>query len=494
MKTALFRVDASPEIGGGHLFRCAALAKTLARNEWHCRFAVSRQTLNMIPASLTQKFAFDILDEPAAESSTVAEPSVDVVIIDHYGIENAEELALARSAKQVLVIDDLPGRRHSCDWFVNSMPGAQADDFRDQVPEGCIILPGGAYALLQPIFWRNRLRAFDVRQGKSNVRRILVNFGAVDTHGMTARVLAGLRDSERELTVDIMLGLDGHLKPELTALAQGSNLTLCFHDWVDDPSPLMVEADLAIGAAGISALERCSLGLPSLLVVTAENQRQNAERLGTLGAAMVLGAFSSVNAEQIISSVNAAEAILGDMSTAAANVCDGLGAARVAVELERPEARDGRPIRICPMLEEHVDQLYQWQQAPDVRQYFRNSSMPGYHEHVAWFIQKLNDPKSQLYLVLCGGVPAGVLRFDYVAGSDSFEVSIIVAPDFQGSGIGTIVLKMARALLPDFRLSAEIDPDNLPSVAAFLAAGFSRTGYRTYLRQACEPTGTTLVN
>jgi spore coat polysaccharide biosynthesis predicted glycosyltransferase SpsG len=36
----------------------------------------------------------------------------------------------------------------------------------------------------------------------------------------------------------------------------------------------MYDADLAIGAAGSSVWERCCLGLPQVLMVTADNQRE----------------------------------------------------------------------------------------------------------------------------------------------------------------------------------------------------------------------------
>ena len=47
---------------------------------------------------------------------------------------------------------------------------------------------------------------------------------------------------------------------------------------------LMLEADLAIGAGGSTSLERCCLGLPTLIYVLAENQIKIANNLEHLGA------------------------------------------------------------------------------------------------------------------------------------------------------------------------------------------------------------------
>ena len=51
---------------------------------------------------------------------------------------------------------------------------------------------------------------------------------------------------------------------------------------------LMAQADWAVGAAGGTSWERCALGLPTLLLVIADNQRSIAEQLQAAGAARFL--------------------------------------------------------------------------------------------------------------------------------------------------------------------------------------------------------------
>jgi spore coat polysaccharide biosynthesis predicted glycosyltransferase SpsG len=51
---------------------------------------------------------------------------------------------------------------------------------------------------------------------------------------------------------------------------------------------LMLNADLAIGAGGSTSWERCCLGLPTLLCVLADNQRNAAESLEELGAVITI--------------------------------------------------------------------------------------------------------------------------------------------------------------------------------------------------------------
>jgi spore coat polysaccharide biosynthesis predicted glycosyltransferase SpsG len=100
---------------------------------------------------------------------------------------------------------------------------------------------------------------------------------------------------------------------------------------VADMAGLLVEADLAIGAAGGSAWERCCLGLPSLLLVLADNQRPGTQALVATGAALSLGAPGDLPATLAPALANLADPDrLLAMSAAAAAVTDGQGAARVA--------------------------------------------------------------------------------------------------------------------------------------------------------------------
>jgi len=70
------------------------------------------------------------------------------------------------------------------------------------------------------------------------------------------------------------------------------------HGWTDAMAQLMVESDLALGAGGSSSWERCYLGLPSVTVIVAENQRQATRALADAGATVAVdGRSGAVEAE-----------------------------------------------------------------------------------------------------------------------------------------------------------------------------------------------------
>jgi len=104
-----------------------------------------------------------------------------------------------------------------------------------------------------------------------------------------------------------------------------------------DMAQHMADSDLAIGAAGSTSWERCCLGLPTLMVMLADNQRGIASALDKAGAAM---AFELADQERFASKLtDAIVHLLGNRNTlcklsrAAASVAEGVGTALVTTQL-----------------------------------------------------------------------------------------------------------------------------------------------------------------
>ena len=136
-----------------------------------------------------------------------------------------------------------------------------------------------------------------------------------------------------------MAGTRDHVQALLSTLPWPSQLLVD----VADMAGLLAAADLAIGAAGGSAWERCCLGLPSLLLVLADNQRPGTQALVAAGAALTLGGVADLPthlpaALQALQRASGAGQLQA-MSTAAAAISDGQGAARVADALLALPAR-----------------------------------------------------------------------------------------------------------------------------------------------------------
>jgi RimJ/RimL family protein N-acetyltransferase len=100
-------------------------------------------------------------------------------------------------------------------------------------------------------------------------------------------------------------------------------------------------------------------------------------------------------------------------------------------------------------------------------------------EHHAWFSQKLENPDCALLIIEEDAQPVGQVRFDRI-GPDLAEISIGLAPEARGRGIGKAALRMAASdafhLLGVSGVKALVKRDNAASLAAFIAAGFRVVG------------------
>jgi UDP-2,4-diacetamido-2,4,6-trideoxy-beta-L-altropyranose hydrolase len=276
------------------------------------------------------------VQDEAGELGSHLSARCDLLIVDHYVRSADFERACRRFARLVLALDDAPGRTHDCDLLLDATPGRHPFDYRAFVPSRCRLLLGPEYALLRRQFGEARNAALARRQQQREAGRLVVSLGMTDPGNLTSIALDGVRLSRLPLAVDVVLGSGAqHLKQvgdKVAALAR-SGINARLHVDVAHMASLLSGADLAIGAAGQSSFERCCLGLPSLVVVAAENQRQCAAALAAAGAAESLGDGENLRAQVI------ADALLSvfttperqrQLSTAAAALCDGLGAARVA--------------------------------------------------------------------------------------------------------------------------------------------------------------------
>ncbi len=333
---ALVRADASVVLGTGHLVRCRTLADELIRRAWSVTFA-SRELTGDLERSMgaagieTLRIPSDLAvdDEPGWLGSRLRSDR-PTLIVDHYQV-GAEWLAHARDwAGMLVAIDDLADRPLPVDLVLNQNLGAEASRYASLVPGPARILAGPMFALLRPEFAvaHERLRT---RSGR--IERILVFISGGDPSNVTGRASQAADDVGAN--VDVVVGAGYPALADLRAWA-ADHPRVELHVATPAMAALMERADLAIGAPGSASWERCAVGLPSILVVLADNQREAGRRLAERGAALTLGWHASVDVETIgrsIQDLRAAPEQVRAMAAAAAGITDGRGTERVATEI-----------------------------------------------------------------------------------------------------------------------------------------------------------------
>lgn len=468
---AVFRCDASPSIGSGHVVRCLTLANALSRIGWVCAFAVAPGSSDTVPALETSGHDVREVVSPA-EMKEAWPDGADLVVTDHYGLAAAFEEALRPWAKTVMVIDDLADRNHDCDILLDS--AAEESAYEGLVPSHCRKLLGVDFALLRPEFREMRL-ARDCPTGSIARCRVLISLGGTDPDGRVRDVLGWLNSLPLPLDITIVLGASAADPAELKALVPERPHSLSVLHHVSDMAALLKETDLAIGAGGNSAWERCCVGVPSLLVVLAANQTRITEILEQSRAAKVLFRLGVRDGDM---SVDDLRDLLEDRDTlqqmqqAGFVLCDGLGANRVVCEIEKARSSPPITLDIRRVEQKDSDILLEWQRHPDTRRWALDPSVPTEEGHRKWFAGKLSDPACIFLMAEKEKKPVGVVRLDLMAERNGYLISIVIAPDCRGSGLGRDALTLVRMLLPDEYLYAEVLPENTASLGLFHGSGY----------------------
>lgn len=351
-----FRVDASNQIGTGHVMRCLTLADALKQRGARIRF-VSRHMPEHLRDMLAVKgheFALldsaqneAVLDELAhahwlgvsqAQDATdsmqaLSDRAWDWLIVDHYALDSRWESMLRQSAKKILAIDDIADRQHDCDILLDQNLYADMETrYTGKVSAHCQLLLGPRYALLRDEF-RKLHEQVKLRTGP--VKRALIFFGGVDADNFTGRAIEALSEIDLAgLHVDVVIGVQ-HPCREQIKVACAQHGFIC-HIQTDKMAELMAAADLAIGAGGSASWERCCLGLPALLIALADNQINIAKALDLFGACIYVGTLKATSVtimRSAIVSLFSTQDQLKVLSKKAYSLVDGLGVDRVCQEM-----------------------------------------------------------------------------------------------------------------------------------------------------------------
>ncbi|MDO8769893.1 MAG: UDP-2,4-diacetamido-2,4,6-trideoxy-beta-L-altropyranose hydrolase [Burkholderiaceae bacterium] len=320
----VFRTDASLQIGSGHVMRCLTLADALAAEGVQCHFIsrehpghlleVMRQrghAVNALPAGkLSPATANDPVQQPAHAAwlgcdwqadaqqtgAILASLQPDWLVVDHYALDQRWEEALAPHYRKLLVIDDLADRPHRCNLLLDQNMGSQPEHYAQWVPAHCRVLTGPQYALLRPEFAALRPYSLQRRQAQPALRQLFITMGGVDLPNATGQVLQALKACAlpQETRITVVMGLTAPWLHNVQALAAQMPWPTEVVVNVNDMAQRMADSDLAIGAAGSTSWERCCLGLPTLMVVLAENQQPGAQALEAAHAARLIGGVSDI--------------------------------------------------------------------------------------------------------------------------------------------------------------------------------------------------------
>lgn len=354
-KRIAFRLDSSEKIGTGHFTRCLTLADYFKKFEvdilFLCKFLLKHHQKELndrniqfeILRSKKNNYSIDELAhsewlgtsqlfDANITKNILKDKHFDLLIIDHYALDYRWESVVQDYVKKIFVIDDLADREHLCDVLLDQNFYIDMNDrYRNLLKKKCLLLLGPQYSLLKSDFLEMRAK---LPKYSKEINKILVFFGGFDKYNFTSLALSVLQNINYKLDVDVVIGKDNPHTKEIKNICKKSKYSL--HIQTSEMAKLMLRSDLSIGASGSTSWERCSLGLPSLVISVAENQKAIAEGLSNLNVAEYVGhadevTFSSLK-DKLTKLLNNPTKIY-NLSKNSLKVVDGNGCKRVCNKL-----------------------------------------------------------------------------------------------------------------------------------------------------------------
>jgi UDP-2,4-diacetamido-2,4,6-trideoxy-beta-L-altropyranose hydrolase len=313
----VIRVDASLHIGSGHVMRCLTLANALSKKRVNVSFICRSFFGNLIEYIKDSGFQVYVLEggeqnladdfdgsPELAHSSWLGVSQIDDaneckiildkinpewLVVDHYAIDFRWHKLLSNYYQKLMVIDDLADRKHSCDLLLDQTYGRELKDYVKHVSSKCKLLLGSEFSLLRSEFSQWRGVALQRRKSCSGVNQLLISMGGVDYDNVTAKVLEEVSKCQLSeyLKITVIMGKSAPHLQEVNKLAELMQYETEVNVSADNMAEIMSNADLAIGAAGATTWERCCLGLPTIMLVLAENQIFIANEIKKAGVAML---------------------------------------------------------------------------------------------------------------------------------------------------------------------------------------------------------------
>ena len=130
-----------------------------------------------------------------------------------------------------------------------------------------------------------------------------------------------------------------------------------------------------------------------------------------------------------------------------------------------------------------INDIFEWRNHPDIRKNFFNQELLSWEEHEKWFMAKLKDPDTTVYMAYYKKEKIGTIRFE--SKESVIKTSVMLNPLFLGKGLGSQVIKLGveeyiKEKKPKKSLVAEIKKDNITSIKAFQKAGY-KENHLTYI-------------
>jgi UDP-2,4-diacetamido-2,4,6-trideoxy-beta-L-altropyranose hydrolase len=288
----LFRVDASENIGMGHLMRCLALSEELKKKGNKCY--ILSKILDDKVINKIKKFDIEFYKIKQDNDIIFFSKKNDIkwIITDSYNINKEYIKSLKNENFKVLSIDDNAIIHYFSDIVVNQNIGAEI--LKYSAEKYTKFLLGPKYAIL-----RDELLRRSEKKNKESVEKILIMLGGTDSNNLTLKILKSLEKINKNYVFFVIVGLFNPFYEQLKDFSEKSKTNIKLLKSPENMAEIYLESDLAISAGGTSCYELSYFGIPNIILTIADNQINSAKAFDKKNVSIYLGHKSEISTKDI---------------------------------------------------------------------------------------------------------------------------------------------------------------------------------------------------
>lgn len=424
----LIRADSSSSIGVGHIMRDLVLAERHPNDS--IRFACRD-----LPGNIIDKIPYPVhrltSDAPQELIYLIRHQHIDLLIIDHYGIDAQTERILKEATGITLMSVDDTYAPHHCDILLNPNIYADPTRYDSLVPEGCELRCGREFLLVREEFFRLR------HHPKGDDAPVLIAMGGSDPLNLSMQILPLLPPGT---PVNLVTTQANPRLEELRGyVTEHSDITL--HLNTPKMAALMQESRYAILAPSSVAHEAITLGIPFIAVQTAPNQSEFVRYLQDNG----YRTMESFDPDTL-------RTLIAEMET-------------TLLDFTQMDAQTSQKV-------------LEWRNHPDVRSFMYTHHRISHDEHLR-FIESLKHRNDKRYFVVYRDtLPIGVVDLVDITPQEA-AIGLYVNPETHHQGAGSLLMealiRYAEQTLSLSRLRAECFSDNPRAKHLYEKFDFSET-------------------
>lgn len=269
MKKITILTEGGENIGFGHLTRCLSLSQAFEARGYSPRFIVNgdNSIISILGDRPFDLFNWSSQEEKEEKQLDRALEQTDIAIVDSYLADAGVYKKISKHVPVPLYLDDNKRLDYPAGTVLNW--NIYAPDLDYPREEGIEYLLGSSYVSLRTAFWN-----VTAKETAKTVTDVMVTFGGDDSKNITPLVMRFLAAGYPWFKKNIVVGSAFQNFAELEAIADDNTRLLHAPD-AEGMKTVMLESDIAITSGGQTLYELARVGVPTVTLAVADNQRNN---------------------------------------------------------------------------------------------------------------------------------------------------------------------------------------------------------------------------